>query len=789
MRSPSRILVALLAVSTMVPALPAIAAVNSFIDDDSTKFEPHIETAREQGFLTPCNPPENNLVCPSDAMTRGNMVLMLARAIGLEPPTEEPFVTGKGFLGDFAIGALAGAGIETGCTTGRPCPDAPISRGEMASLFSRAFRWEGGVDTGAYVDISNSHFWADLVELASRGGLLACDSPVDRHLCPNAVVRRDEAAFALVTVMGLEPAVVDRSPDPTPIGFGDSFDELSLWDGRAPGSRNRVRLTDSGYRGSALRVSIPRGSHYGADFHLHLQDAATAEPDRLYFRYYLKLDSDWSTEKSGKLPGFSGVYGSSGKGGYQSSPGNPGWSARLMFSPGRGDDPRVSLGYYVYHLGQETQYGEGVGWNEAGRLRPGEWYCLEGQVEMNTPGLADGSLQAWVDGTPALDFSGLEFRRPNEPEIKIESFWFNVYYGGKQVPTRDLGLTIDEVVVDTHRVGCAAGSGVAEQAPGDFNGDGYEDAISWNSCPRGACLVLETSSPTGSRTIRELRDTAWFSLETHQLGAVAGDVDGDGKDEIVYRGRCDASAPCWRVHSELTDQTTAGENWGDGARFSVHTGKPTIGDWDGDGLEDLAYQGMCGSGDDSHDCWRVHRSTGSAFEEPVDWGVTPQGIVAAAPVDLSGDGRADLLYQSACDQSVCWFGQMSSGSAFSAPIDLGPVTPAERNQVLPFDFDGNGTIDLVSWSADDESSGIEIRYGSADRLGPSVNLARLETPIHDLHLERPGGAGPVLASIRVGCDSEDPCMEYLFGSSGRELTDAEDFRRIAHGRLGLPAIS
>lgn len=778
----------MLAVFTMAPALPTHAAVNSFVDDDSSKFEAYIETAKEQGFLSPCNPPANDLVCPSDPMTRGHMVLMLARAIGLEPPTVDPFVTGDGSLGDFAIGALSGAGIETGCTPGQPCPDRPVSRGEMAALFSRAFRWEGGADTGAFIDISDSPFWAALVELTGRGGLLTCDSPLDRRLCPNATVRRDEAAFALVAVLGLEPAVVDRSPDPTPIGFGDSFDELSLWDGRAPSSRNRVGLTNAGYRGSALRVSIPRGSHYGADFHLRLQEAAAQEPDQLYFRYYLKLDADWRTAKSGKLPGFSGVYGTSGKGGYQSSPSNPGWSARLMFSPARGDDDRVSLGYYVYHLGQETRYGDGVGWNEAGRLRPGEWYCLEGQVGMNTPGLSDGSLRAWVDGTPALDFSGLEFRRPDEPEIRIESFWFNVYYGGKQVPDRNLGLTIDEVVVDTHRVGCDAGSGVTDQASGDFNGDGYEDAISWNACPRGACLVLETSSPTGSRAVKELRDTAWFSLETHQLGAIAGDVDGDGKDEIVYRGRCDASAPCWRVHSELTDQTTSGENWGDGARFSAHTGKPTIGDWNGDDYEDLAYQGVCGSGDDSHDCWRVHTSTGSSFDQPSDWGVTPQRIVAAVAVDFSGDGRDDLLYRAACDQSDCWMGQISSEAGFSPPVDLGPVTLAEQNDVIPFDFDGNGAIDLISWKVDGETSRIEVRYGSADHLSSPVVLAGVDRPIVDVHLQRPAGSGPVLASIRVSCESDQTCVEHLFGATGRELADADRYRHVAHRRLGLPAI-
>lgn len=287
--------------------------------------------------------------------------------------------------------------------------------------------------------------------------------------------------------------------------------------------------------------------------------------------------------------------------------------------------------------------------------------------------------------------------------------------------------------------------------------------------------------------MRELHDTAWFSLETHRLGAAAGDVDGDGEDELVYRGRCDTSSRCWRVHREPGDANPA-ENWGDGGRFSANTQAPTIGDWNGDGLEDLAYQGICGDSGDAHQCWRVHPSTGSTFDTPADWGATTAKAVTASAVDLNGDGRDDLVYQAGCDGETCWFAQVSSGTSFGEPMRAGRVSAAESNGRVFFDFDGNGTKDLISWTAGEDMSRIEARLGSAEGLSGVFVLARLDDPIEEVHLQRVGDDSPVQATVRLRC-GDDICVESLFSSSSRALSDDDHFRRIMQHRLGLPAIT
>ena len=79
--------------------------------------------------------------CPGRALTRGEMAGFLGRALGLTPKTVRSF-------GDVAasdpnagwIQAIADAGITGGCGGGNYCPDAPVSRQQMATFLVTAFK-------------------------------------------------------------------------------------------------------------------------------------------------------------------------------------------------------------------------------------------------------------------------------------------------------------------------------------------------------------------------------------------------------------------------------------------------------------------------------------------------------------------------------------------------------------------------------------------------------------------------------------------------------------------------
>lgn len=757
----------------LVPAVAATAeSPDRFIDDDRSRYEAFINEAGRLGLVRGCNPPENTRFCPHDTVTRAGLAVMLTRAAALPTPEGDHFADDDGHPAEAAIEALVAAGVTRGCGNGHFCPDRTLTRGELASLTTTALGLPSA-GTGPYADLGSTPHGPALAMLGSQGYLEPCDPPLGRRMCPDQVVTRDEAVFVVGSALHLTPRPSRSEAAAPALDFADGFEDLALWDGRRVSGRNRVSLTDAGFEGRGLRVGIPRGSHYGADFRLDLDEVAGAEPEVLYFRYMLRLDPGWSPKWSGKLPGFSGVYGRAGKGGYRSTSSSPGWSARVQFFGTHANDDRARLGYYVYHLGQERRYGDRMMWNEAGKLRPGEWYCIEGEVDLNTPGLADGALRAWVDGTAAFDVAGIQFRRGDEPDIRIESFWFNVYYGGKPTAEESMGLTIDEVAVDTARIGCGGEERLRRTMVGDVTGNGFQDRLHWGRCPEGDCFELAAGGVAGREAPTRAGGGAWFTLDAMRDGPALGDFDGDSRADVVYRGRCGGSTACWRVHRSAGRRLGPGSDWGDGARFSPVTSGLVTGDWNGDGLDDLTYRGVCGR--DAHPCWRAHLSTGSAFGEALDLGRPYEQGTAPAAADPNGDGRQDLVFQAACGEHRCWYVQDSEPAGFGPPRRLGRVRTAEDEWRRWFDLDGDGADDLVTVTERKGRGRLEARRSGNGTLGQTALLVEFDGVIGEVDLRRRPGQ-PLDVVVSATCGSE-ACRHHLVAWEDALITIDEFHRK------------
>ena len=124
----------------LVAASPAAAQPGgSFVDDDGNHHEGMIEAIFAAGITLGCDPAADNLYCPGDLVTRGQMASFLVRALELSGGTDA-FDDDDGSTHEAAINALAAAGITEGCASDKFCPSDPVTRDQMASFLARGYQ-------------------------------------------------------------------------------------------------------------------------------------------------------------------------------------------------------------------------------------------------------------------------------------------------------------------------------------------------------------------------------------------------------------------------------------------------------------------------------------------------------------------------------------------------------------------------------------------------------------------------------------------------------------------------
>ena len=75
----TRLLLALAVLFAVSAPIAVFAAGGHFTDDDSSAFESHINWMADAGITLGCNPPANDLYCPNDNVTRGQMAAFMHR--------------------------------------------------------------------------------------------------------------------------------------------------------------------------------------------------------------------------------------------------------------------------------------------------------------------------------------------------------------------------------------------------------------------------------------------------------------------------------------------------------------------------------------------------------------------------------------------------------------------------------------------------------------------------------------------------------------------------------------
>jgi hypothetical protein len=249
--------------------------------------------------------------------------------------------------------------------------------------------------------------------------------------------------------------------------YGNGADLATRWTNVFQLSNVRIATESGGFvgGGKALEFTVPVTS---SEVSNSVSRTINPELDVLFLRYYAKYDASFD------------VLGSSHNGGVISAhyccPGqrSDGFNKFLVsyeasrFAAAKPNPGELNA--YVYHPDMRDVYGDHF--HPTGRIAPyastplfsfgpefvsrsevtpvrGRWYAYELMVKANTPGLRDGRIALWLDGTLIAEFPNLRLR--DTSGLKIDRVALNMHV--RAVTRTATKRWYDDVVAATSYIG------------------------------------------------------------------------------------------------------------------------------------------------------------------------------------------------------------------------------------------------------------------------------------------------------------------------------------------------
>ncbi|HEY7583784.1 MAG TPA: S-layer homology domain-containing protein [Acidimicrobiia bacterium] len=200
-----------MALVLLAPLRAGAAGISgAFTDDDGSVHEADINGIAEVGITQGCG---GTNFCPRGGVTRAEMASFLVRAMELTPQTTGPFADIATNIHAPNINALAAAGITTGCSASAYCPDQVVSREQMATFLTRAVDLTPTQHN--FADVGTGTHAQDIGAIAAAGITTGCGPGL---FCPFDWVTREQMgsflarAFEIAKVYPQIPLLVGTNP-------------------------------------------------------------------------------------------------------------------------------------------------------------------------------------------------------------------------------------------------------------------------------------------------------------------------------------------------------------------------------------------------------------------------------------------------------------------------------------------------------------------------------------------------------------------------------------------------
>jgi hypothetical protein len=297
-------------------------------------------------------------------------------------------------------------------------------------------------------------------------------------------------------------------------------------------------------------------------------------------------------------------------------------------------------------------------------LRAGLWY-----FNIHTTNFPDGEIRGQILRPAApSDFNGdgktdYSIVRGGPGGASGTLTWWTNFNGSNQVKIDSFGFNSDYIL------------------PADFDGDGADDIAIWRSTGTAGFWVLRSSDGAATFTA--------FGQEGDDPAIIA-DYTGDGVDDFaVYRPGATANAPSqfwYLARSGIYSGLQVVVQWG------LQTDLAIIGDYDGNGLADFTVVRPIGASGNINEVYTLaNMPDGTIGNVSIrQFGFSTDFFT---PGDWDGDGITDLAISRAVGSNILWIYRPSSGGGDVWTQWGRSATDFEA----PGDYDGDGRTDHAIW--------------------------------------------------------------------------------------------
>ena len=285
-----------------------------------------------------------------------------------------------------------------------------------------------------------------------------------------------------------------------------------------------------------------------------------------------------------------------------------------------------------------------------------------------------------------------------------------------------------------------SGNSTYSIAVSDVNGDGKPDVVVANVCTPNNCNSGSVSVLMGNGDGTFLTAVPYNSGGAEAFSVAVADVNGDGHPDLVVANNCTSSNSCANGNVAVllgngdgTFQSASAYGSGGNSARSV-----AVGDLNGDGKPDLVVANQCGN---SNNCWSgsvgVLLGNGDGtFQSVATYASGGQTVVSVVTADVSGDGKLDVIVADQCDFSAdCGTGLigvlLGNGDGTLQTVQTYAAGALETDSVVVRDLNGDGKLDILATNQCND----EFCFGSS----VSVLLANGGGTFQGPHSYSPGG--------------------------------------------------